>query len=365
VLGLSVQCTSIVLDQLLNKSEDKVMDSTSIYLHRDVQESVRDINPNLEGIRIGIPEAFSLRECPLIIRRVWKYAAQLLHNSGATIHVVPCNILSPEIIKFSMSAYYVLACAEASSNLSRYDGIQYGKSFYSNEDNINVKFCDIILNKMTPLESKSSRHRVKHLGIEALRRIMFGTIVLSSNEFISSYELGSRLRALLVKQFNVSFEGLNNNNLTTGNCYVGVDLMLIPTALYGPPNLMGYDHFDNKSDIDFKFNGNKEFANDVMTVPISLAGLPSASVPMCLLDVITIEKVKKASFNELAYSIENHKIHNDKKKKKPEDLKINKKKTKASKQPVVGIQVFGPKMSEFIMLQVARVLEISHNTPFY
>lgn len=364
VFGLSVRCTSIALDQLLNRSEENVMDSTAIYLD-PVLKNIHDIRSHLEGLRVGIPQAFSLKECPLIIQQVWKYAAHQLRNAGAIIYTVPCSILSPELIKFSISAYHVLASGEANSNLKRYDGIRYGSSPCDNKKEINVKPFDTTLSKMTSLEAKTSRHRINHLGVEVLQRIMCGSIILSSNFFFSSYELASRLRALLVKQFNIAFRGLNKLDGNTDEFYDGVDLMIVPTALYSPPNLIKYKHFDMKSMLDFHSSVTEELANDAMTVPISLAGLPSVSFPVSLFALFPKDEVKKDIDSFHKSPICNNKALNDITSLYFKYLTINRGDKRLYEQPVIGIQVLGPKMSEYNVMQAVNVLELSHNTPIY
>ena len=80
----------------------------------------------LIGLKVGIPETFSIQECTEHVRTVWEDCATWLQQHGATIDVVPTTQISPLLIQQSLASYYILACAEASSNLMRYDGFRYG-----------------------------------------------------------------------------------------------------------------------------------------------------------------------------------------------------------------------------------------------
>lgn len=288
ILAPSVDCASTVLDCLAQRdSVSGSRDSTASYYDSKVTLALGDDEqPNLlEGIQIGIPSAFSVDDCPKSIRDAWNDGAHCLQDHGATIEPISTDVLSSELIKKSLAAYYVLACAEASSNLSRYDGVRYGPAA-----SINDKTDQNNASDKTPLEELYSATRSQGFGTEVVRRILCGTSVLSSDRFHTHYEAAAKLRAALAQQFQ---EALNES-----------DVLLIPTVLSLPCSL------------DKTPDSTEMFANDVMTVPISLAGLPSVSVPVA---------ITSGEDSDAATS--------------------------------VGLQVVGSRLNEKVILEVANVLE--------
>lgn len=147
-------------------------------------------------------------------------------------------------------------------------------------------------------------NRSQGFGVEVKRRILAGTAVLSSDRFHSYYESAATIRAQITSQFNNAFK-------TNGN---GVDLIVIPSALSDPPHHHKYSS-----------NRTKVFENDVMTTPISLAGLPSVSVPVSYADNVW------------------HSNQSD-------------------PFPMVGIQLIGPKYSEETVLQAASAISCEKET---
>jgi Asp-tRNA(Asn)/Glu-tRNA(Gln) amidotransferase A subunit family amidase len=137
-----VECTRIVLDALAQR-DDYSRDSTfssyepgaasessiapSIIRH----EEVIPPSPNkpLSGVKVGLSMAFSIKECPHLICQSWSQAAQILENHGAEIVQVSGEDISPELIQESLAAYYLLVCAEASSNLRRWFPIRHGGKY--------------------------------------------------------------------------------------------------------------------------------------------------------------------------------------------------------------------------------------------
>ncbi|ACI64933.1 hypothetical glutamyl-tRNA amidotransferase, partial [Thalassiosira pseudonana CCMP1335] len=208
------------------------------YLQQSSSDST-DTKP-LQSVRIGIPTAFSLEESPPLISQTWSEGANLLQFvGGATLTKV-----SSQWVKLSCAAYYVLACAEASSNLSRYDGVRFGMDIDFDADN-NLES----LSNMTVLEKQISATRSFGFGDEVQRRVLAGTSVLSSDRFHTHYEAAALVRAKLSR----SLEGVFRSESDT--------------------EAMECD--EGKVDID----STAAFANDVMTIPISLGGFPSVSVP--------------------------------------------------------------------------------------
>jgi aspartyl-tRNA(Asn)/glutamyl-tRNA(Gln) amidotransferase subunit A len=261
ILAPSVHCASVALERLVQQQSNK--DSTRSMLpppeiNVGNEEESEEGSLRLKGIRIGIPAAFSVAECPSAVRDAWARGAEYLESQGASIETVSTDQLSPEILQRALAAYYVLVSAEASSNLARYDGFRYGvaadaSGVLSQDSSREQGGSDMSL-----LERQYAATRVQGLGKEVVRRVLCGTSVLSSDRFHTYYEAAAKLRAVLTRQLH---ESLND-----------VDLLLVPTALFPPPKIGS----------EAKLDATEMFANDVMTVPISLAGLPSVSVAVGL-----------------------------------------------------------------------------------
>lgn len=246
VLARSVDCSNLAY-QILAQRDVMSRDSTFSMLEEPIADySVIGCGQDLNGIRIGIPAAFSVEEMSDDVRATWSKAARLLHERGAEVKKISTVEISPSLVQTALSAYYVLVSAEASSNLSRYDGFRYG---------VSAKSISTI-NGLTPLEQQYTATRTQGFGAEVSRRILCGTSVLSSDRFHSHYEAAAKLRAVLADQMRTSLSK-------------GVDAILVPTAL-SSPTLLDFDKVDSTV----------MFANDVTTVPASLAGLPVLSVPM-------------------------------------------------------------------------------------
>ncbi|KAL3780814.1 hypothetical protein ACHAWO_004460 [Cyclotella atomus] len=274
----------------------------------DAEPTGTNENP-LDGIRIGIPAAFSLHESPRLISSAWSRGASFLQSKGATLVSIPESKVSSQWVKLSCAAYYVLACAEASSNLSRYDGVRYGKNHDVKQDTISSNGdTESVFADMTTLEQHISATRATGFGDEVQRRVLAGTSVLSSDRFHTHYEAAATVRAKLSQSLEKTFR-----------CSVaeedsdGVDVILVPTALSFPvviDSLKG-------SGLD----STTAFANDVMTIPMSLGGFPSVSVPI----------------HGSIPNTEQHSGANDQ----------------------VGLQLFGPRGSEELVLKAARTLEFA------
>jgi len=282
------------------------------------QEPTTDTVKPLANIRIGIPNAFSLHETPPLIANAWSAAANTLQNiGGATLVPIPESVVSSEWIKLSCAAYYVLACAEASSNLSRYDGVRFGLDVdlndFANLDNVQGYEEYHPLSNMTALEEKIATTRVLGFGDEVQRRVLAGTSVLSSDRFHTHYEAAAVVRAKVSQSIERAFRStaINNGGVDDDK----VDVMLVPTALSFPCTLNPHLGDRMMDDMD----PTAAFGNDVMTIPISLGGFPSISVPA--------------------------QDDNDNSDRREKD--------------VVGLQVFGMRGSEDIVLQVANAINNS------
>ena len=195
------------------------------------------LDDDIRGKKIGIPKEYQLNDTPEEITKLWENGITLLKEAGAEI----INISLPHT-KYSLPAYYVLAPAEASSNLARYDGVRYGyRAALESDDGINELY------KMT---------RSEGFGDEVKRRIMIGTYVLSAGFYEAYYQKALKVRSLIQEDFNAVFSS-------------GVDVILTPTT----PT----PAFPLNSKI--KENPVEMYLNDIFTVPVNLAGLPAISIP--------------------------------------------------------------------------------------
>jgi len=339
ILAPTATCVATALDVVVNRRSESSqashdedgrltgdMDSTSVSVSIDASVSVLlddtdaasdpEMMKPLRGLSIGVPSSFSVSECPPVVSRAWQTGIDRLRDAGAEIKTLSSNIVSTEMVEASLPSYYVLACAEASSNLTRYDGVEFGSNLYDIDSGdhalvpgrISAEDRNIYtpLSSLTELERRFSTLRSLGFGSEVKRRILCGTSVLSSDRFHTHFEAATKVRAVLSQQFQTAFQN-------------DVDLMLVPTALSLPPDL-GPDGSHAPSSTE-------TFANDLMTIPISLAGLPSASVPVYLGEAREGQgRGTDDDFGDLP-------------------------------RCSVGLQVFGPKLSEEKVLLAASVLE--------
>ena len=205
-------------------------DSTSAPI--DVPNFEATIGHDLNGLKIGIPQEYTLDGMPEEIQELWDQGAAWMKEAGAEIKPV-----SLPHTKYALPAYYIVAPAEASSNLARYDGVRYGLRVEGNT-----------LNEMY------ENTRGAGFGAEVRRRVMIGTYVLSAGYYDAYYVKAQQVRTIILNEFNSVFED--------------VDVLLTPTA----PNAAF--PMDAKMDDPVKM-----YLNDVFTVPANMAGLPGISVP--------------------------------------------------------------------------------------
>ena len=223
--------------------------------------------PSLQGLTFGIPTEYNIEELDGQIREGWVRAAQKLRDLGA--RVVPISLPTT---KSALSAYYVIAPAEASSNLAKYDGIRYGqRDTEGHNDSL-----DGILYAKT---------RGDGFGSEVRRRILLGSYTLSSEAMNNYFVQAQKVRQLVRQDFDRAFR--LPNPLRDENAFdlsemdegveledklgpAQVDFLLCPTAPTPPPRL---EDVMQQTPLD-------AYMNDVFTVPASLAGLPAISVPM-------------------------------------------------------------------------------------
>lgn len=243
ILAQDVSTTRRVFE-VLDKYDEK--DITS--LPQSLRDNIAQQRKKKGSLSIGIPKEFLLAELSeeiiLLFEKVLAKLMELGHS------VKPVTI--PSIGKL-LSAYYTIATAEAASNLSRFDGIVYGAdSDYSSG------------------MERIAHNRSMGFGPEVQRRIVVGNYTLSS-ESGDHFFRASRIRRQLVEEFNDIFAMANPLAGEAGNSD-GCDVLMCPTACGRAPTL---EEFENDLDANF-LNG---YINDVLTIPVSMAGLPAISVP--------------------------------------------------------------------------------------
>ena len=210
-------------------------DSTSANIEVPNFEAM--LTGDIKGKRIGIPKEYRLDGMPSEIEKLWADGTDMLRQAGAKIE----NISLPHT-KYALPAYYVIAPAEASSNLARYDGVRYGRrATLSSGDGINEMY---------------EKTRAEGFGPEVKRRVMIGTYVLSAGFYDAYYNRARRVRALIKKDFDEVFAD-------------GVDAILTPTT---PSAAFGLGDMSDADPVQM-------YLNDVFTVTVNLAGLPGISVP--------------------------------------------------------------------------------------
>ncbi|MBB5687456.1 Asp-tRNA(Asn)/Glu-tRNA(Gln) amidotransferase subunit GatA [Sphingobium boeckii] len=207
-------------------------DSTSLEL--PVPDWDAGLSSNLKGKRIGIPKEYRVDGMPAEIDALWEQGIAFLKDAGAVVVEV-----SLPHTKYALPAYYIIAPAEASSNLARYDGVRYGLRD---------------LPEGAGLQDMYAATRAAGFGPEVKRRIMIGTYVLSAGFYDAYYTQAQKVRTLISQDFDKAWE----------SC----DILLAPTAP-SAAFALGEKQADPLA----------MYLNDVFTVPASLAGLPAMSVP--------------------------------------------------------------------------------------
>jgi aspartyl-tRNA(Asn)/glutamyl-tRNA(Gln) amidotransferase subunit A len=192
------------------------------------------VGKSIKGMKIGIPKEYRLDGMAAEINTLWQRGAQWLQAAGAEMVEV-----SLPHTKYALPAYYIVAPAEASSNLARYDGVRYG---------LRVPGRDII--------DTYQKTRAEGFGPEVRRRIMVGTYMLSAGYYDAYYVRAQKVRTLIKRDFEDCFANGINAILTPAT----------PSAAFG---------------IGEKSKGDpvEMYLNDVFTVTVNMAGLPGISVP--------------------------------------------------------------------------------------
>ena len=210
-------------------------DSTSSNL--EVPDFEAALTGDIRGKKIGIPKEYRMDGMPAEIETLWQTGIAMMKDAGAEI----VDISLPHT-KYALPAYYVIAPAEASSNLARYDGVRYGhRAKLAAGDGITEMY---------------EKTRAEGFGSEVQRRIMVGTYVLSAGFYDAYYNRARKVRALIKRDFELAFEA-------------GIDSILTPAT---PSSAFGLGEMASADPVEM-------YLNDVFAVPASLAGLPAMSVP--------------------------------------------------------------------------------------
>jgi aspartyl-tRNA(Asn)/glutamyl-tRNA(Gln) amidotransferase subunit A len=205
------------------------MDATSI--DAPVPDYTADLSRGVRGLRLGVPDEYFIAGMDPEVQRAVRAAIEVLKGLGAGVERV-----SLPATPYALATYYVIAPAEASSNLARYDGVKYG---------LRVDGRDLV--------DMESRTRAAGFGAEVKRRVMLGTYVLSAGYYDAYYGKAQKVRTLVRRDFDAAFGR--------------VDLVVAPTT----PNV-AFVHGEKEDPVAM-------YLNDVFTIPADMAGVPAVSVP--------------------------------------------------------------------------------------
>ncbi len=228
VLARSAEDSAIMLKSM---SGHDPKDSTS--LNEDVPNLVENIDKPIKGMKIGLPKEFFERDLPNYVESSVREAIETYKDLGAEIHEI-----SLPNVNLSLPVYYIIAPAECSANLSRYDGVRYGYRCKDPKD----------------IEDLYMRTREEGFGPEVKRRVLIGTYALSAGYYDAYYLKAQKCRRLVANDFSEAFKS--------------VDLILSPTT----------------PDTSFKTGEKSDdpiemYLQDIFTIPANLAGLPGISFP--------------------------------------------------------------------------------------
>jgi aspartyl-tRNA(Asn)/glutamyl-tRNA(Gln) amidotransferase subunit A len=199
-----------------------------------VPDYEKAVGESIRGKKIGIPREYRVDGMPVEIEKLWEQGKAWLKAAGAEM----VDISLPHT-KYALPAYYIVAPAEASSNLARYDGVRYG---------LRVPGDDII--------DMYEKTRAAGFGKEVKRRVLIGTYVLSAGYYDAYYLRAQKVRTLIKRDFEIAFAA-------------GVDAILTPAT---PSAAFGLEAMALASPIEM-------YLNDVFTVTVNMAGLPGIAVP--------------------------------------------------------------------------------------
>jgi aspartyl-tRNA(Asn)/glutamyl-tRNA(Gln) amidotransferase subunit A len=215
-------------------------DSTSAEVA--VPNYVKTLSDSIKGLKIGLPKEYFSKDLDPVMASLIHKAAQELEKLGASLHEI-----SLPTTHLSLPAYYVIAPAECSSNLARFDGVRYGHRC-ENPKNLDDLYC---------------RSRGEGFGSEVKRRILIGTYVLSSGYYDAYYVKAQKIRHLISEEFVRAFRD--------------VDIILSPTS----PNV-AFEHGARNNDPV------SMYLSDIYTVAVNIAGLPAISVPAGFINQLPI-----------------------------------------------------------------------------
>jgi aspartyl-tRNA(Asn)/glutamyl-tRNA(Gln) amidotransferase subunit A len=228
----SVRDAAIMLEAMCSHDPK---DSTSVDLAVPNFEAL--MTGDIRGKKIGIPKEYRMEGMPAEIEKLWADGAAMMKDAGAEI----VDISLPHT-KYALPAYYVIAPAEASSNLARYDGVRYGhRATLAAGDGITEMY---------------EKTRAEGFGPEVQRRVMIGTYVLSAGFYDAYYNRARRVRTLIKKDFEDVFAQ-------------GIDAILTPAT---PSSAFGLGEMTDVDPVQM-------YLNDVFTVTVNMAGLPGIAVP--------------------------------------------------------------------------------------
>lgn len=228
----SVRDGAIMLQSMVSHDPK---DSTSV--KNAIPDFEAALTGDIRGVKIGIPKEYKLEGTPVEIVNLWQKGIAMLKEAGARI----VDISLPHT-QYALPVYYIVAPAEASSNLARYDGVRYGLRTVPKGGN---------------LVDMYQATRAEGFGPEVKRRIMIGTYALSAGYYDAYYVKAQKVRTLIARDFQQAYQ----------HC----DVILTPTT---PSAAFA---FGSKTDDPIEM-----YLNDVFTVPASLAGLPGMNVPVGL-----------------------------------------------------------------------------------
>ncbi len=235
-LGKNVQDVALCMNVISGNDDFDATSSTT-----PVPDFLKYLNQDIKGIKIGIPQEYFIEGLNVEIKKIILDSIEKLEKLGAEI----IKISLPHT-KYAVSTYYVLAPAEASSNLGRFDGIRYGHR------TTQAKNVDELYNKS----------RSEGFGDEVKRRIMMGTHVLSAGFFDAYFKKAQKVRTLIKRDFDLAFEK--------------VDVILTPVS-----PTTAFKLTDIKTPVEL-------YLEDIFTIPANMAGLPGLSVPAGLVQGLPV-----------------------------------------------------------------------------
>ena len=220
---------SALLLNLIAGHDEK--DTTSADVEK--KDYTKCLKNDVKGLKIGVPKEFYVEGINPEVKEALEKAIQKYKELGAEVE--ECSL---DVEKYALATYYIIACAEASSNLGRFDGVRYG---YRTKNYTNLK--ELYINT-----------RSEGFGEEVKRRIILGTYVLSSGYYDAYYKKAQQVRTIVKNKFKENFEKY--------------DVLLVPTS---PTTAFGIGEKSN--------NPLEMYLADICTVPVNIAGLPGISLP--------------------------------------------------------------------------------------